>query len=149
MENPHKRNLEFLVIDVARLVRREFDRRVKSMNLTRSQWWVLVNLIRSDGCNQTQLADDLDVGKVALGSLLDRLEAKGWIERRPDPNDRRAKRVFLTPAVKPVIGEMEDRAKAVHLQLTSGMDEEDQKHLVDILLKAKENLHQDDADYAN
>jgi len=139
-ENPLGRNLEFLISDVARLMTREYDRKVRDLNLTRSQWWVLVFLIRYDGHNQTELADVLDIGKVALGGLLDRLEAKGWVERRPDPTDRRAKRVFLTEEVKPLIREMTERGREVHRQLTSGMMREDQERLVALLQDAKSNL---------
>lgn len=138
--DPLDRNLEFLVNDVARLMRREYGRRVKGMNLTRSQWWVMVHLIRFDGCNQTQLAEELDIGKVALGGLLDRLESRGWIERRPDPDDRRAKRVYLTEAGRPLIAEMQEKARGVHRLIISGMDRRDQDRLVDLLLQAKNNL---------
>jgi len=138
--DPLHRNLEFLINDVARLMRREYDRRVRDMNLTRSQWWVLVNLIRFDGCNQTELAEELDIGKVALGGLLDRLEAKGWIERRPDPGDRRAKRVYLTEDVRPLIKEMQEKARSVHRQITAHMDRSDQDRLVELLMTAKSNL---------
>ncbi len=138
--DPLDRNLEFLVNDVARLMRREYGRRVKGMNLTRSQWWVMVHLIRFDGCNQTQLAEELDIGKVALGGLLDRLESRGWIERRADPGDRRAKRVFLTEAGRPLIAEMQEKARGVHRIIVQGMDRADQDRLVDLLTRAKSNL---------
>lgn len=137
---PLDRNLEFLINDVARLMTREYDRRVRDMNLTRSQWWVLVSLIRFDGSNQTELADQLDIGKVALGGLLDRLEAKGWIERRPDPGDRRAKRVYLTDTVRPLIREMQDKGRGVHRLITEGMGRADQDRLVELLMLAKGNL---------
>ncbi|MEC9346244.1 MAG: MarR family transcriptional regulator [Pseudomonadota bacterium] len=141
---PIDRNLEFLINDVARLMTREYDRRVRDMNLTRSQWWVLVSLIRNDGSNQTELADQLDIGKVALGGLLDRLEAKGWIERRPDPDDRRAKRVFLTDAVRPLIREMQEKGRSVHRLITRGMARNDQDRLVELLMQAKGNLARED-----
>ena len=116
-ETPLGRNLEFLISDVARLMTREYDRKVRDLNLTRSQWWVLVFLIRYDGHNQTELADVLDIGKVALGGLLDRLEAKGWVERRPDATDRRAKRVYLTEQVKPLIREKISLLRASYVTL--------------------------------
>ncbi len=73
-----------------------FDRIVRNLGTSRSQWWVLAFLSRDDGSPQTNLADELDVGKVALGGLIDRLEEAGMVERRADPIDRRVKRVFLT-----------------------------------------------------
>ncbi len=139
-DDPHNRNLEFLITEVARLITREYDRRVRDLNLTRSQWRVLVYLIRSDGVNQTELAELLDIGKVALGDLLDRLESKGWVERRPDLQDRRAKRVYLTDEVRPLIIEMTERARVMHRQLTRGMAKEDQERFVAMLQDAKANL---------
>ncbi|WP_417520233.1 MarR family winged helix-turn-helix transcriptional regulator [Minwuia sp.] len=138
--DPLDRNLGFLINDVARILRREFGRRMRDMDLTRSQWWVMVHLIRFDGYNQTQLAEELDIGKVALGGLLDRLEARGWIERRPDASDRRAKRVFLTETGRPLISEMQDRARDVHRQMVAGFDPVERDQLVDLLLRAKKNF---------
>ena len=97
---PHDLNFElrlgFLVHDVSRLRRNLIDRFLKPLNVTRSQWWVLAFLSRRDGMSQVSLAEELDLGKVALGGLIDRLEANSIVERRPDPIDRRVKRVFLT-----------------------------------------------------
>jgi len=95
------RNFGFLVHDVARLLRTAFDRRVRDMGLTRSQWWVLNHLYRQDGMTQAELADLLELERPTLGRLLDRLEANGWIRREACGADRRAKRVFLTEEVGP------------------------------------------------
>src|SRR5271168_3388866 len=76
--------LGFLLHDVSRLRRRVVDRALKPLGLTRSQWWVLAFLSRSDGMSQVALADELDLGKVALGQLVDRLEKTSFIFRRPD-----------------------------------------------------------------
>ena len=138
--DPLDRNLEFLINDVSRLLRREFGRRIRDLDLTRSQWWVMVHLIRFDGYNQTQLAEELEIGKVALGGLLDRLEARGWIERRPDPVDRRAKRVFLTDTGRPLIAEMQERARHVHRQMVEGFTPDERDLLVDLLSRAKKNI---------
>jgi len=87
--------LGFLVHDVSRMRRSAIDRVLKPLQVTRSQWWVLAFLSRKDGMPQVELAADLDVSKVALGGLIDRLESSGLIQRRPDKVDRRGKRVFL------------------------------------------------------
>src|SRR5580692_3618439 len=87
--------LGFLVHDVSRLRRRVVDRVLKPLDVTRSQWWVLAFLSRSDGMPQVALADELDLGKVALGQLIDRLEKAGFVSRRADEEDRRVKRAFL------------------------------------------------------
>src|ERR1700710_2264509 len=90
--------LGFLVHDVSRVRRRVVDRALKPLGLTRSQWWVLAFLSRRDGMSQVALADELDVGKVALGALVDRLEASALVSRHRDNVDRRVKRVHLTKA---------------------------------------------------
>src|ERR1700735_5912990 len=100
--------LGFLVHDVSRLRRRVVERALKPLGVTRSQWWVLAFLSRSDGMSQVALADELDIGKVALGQLIDRLEKTGFVVRRPDEADRRGKGVHLTkrrpPLIAPISG---------------------------------------------
>ena len=100
------RNFGFLMHDVARLMRTNYDRRVRDFGLTRSQWWVITHLYRNDGLNQSELADTLDIERASLGRLLDRLEANGWVRREPCEKDRRVKRVRLTEEVAPVMREM-------------------------------------------
>ena len=87
----------FLIHDVSRLRRVMFDRIVRNLGTSRSQWWVLAFLSRDDGGRHRPTSpNELDAGKVALGGLVDRLEEAGMVERRADPIDRRVKRVFLT-----------------------------------------------------
>ena len=76
------RTFGFLVHDIGRLMRREFERRVRDMGFTRNQWRVLAHLRRVDGINQSQLADRMDVEPIALVRLLDKLEAAGYVQRR-------------------------------------------------------------------
>src|SRR3989304_6356059 len=90
------RNFGFLVHDVARLLRKEYDRRVRRLGLTRSQWRVVAHLYRNEGVTQTELADILEIEDATLAGLLDRLEAAGWVERRPGGRGRRANRLHLT-----------------------------------------------------
>jgi MarR family transcriptional regulator, transcriptional regulator for hemolysin len=86
----------FLISDVARLMRTVFDRRVRKLGLTRAQWLVLTRLHRRPGASQSELADMMEVEKATAGRLIDRLEAKGWVERRAQAGDRRVNRVYLT-----------------------------------------------------
>jgi DNA-binding MarR family transcriptional regulator len=86
----------YLVSDVARLLRTVFDRRVRRLGLTRSQWLMLTRLHRRPGASQTELAEMLEVEKASAGRMVDRMERKGWVVRRPDPSDRRIKRIHLT-----------------------------------------------------
>src|ERR1700740_2244607 len=87
--------LGYLIHDVSRLRRMMFDRALAPLGITRSQWWVFAFISRKDGLPQTQLANELDVGKVAVGALIDRLESSGFVIRQADPVDRRLKRGYV------------------------------------------------------
>ena len=106
----HSKNREFgfMLNDVARLLRTYADHKAAQFGMTRAQWAVLVRLDRFEGLKQSELADMLDLQPITLTRLLDRLAECGLIERRSDPNDRRAKRLFLTPAAKPMLEQLGD-----------------------------------------
>jgi MarR family transcriptional regulator for hemolysin len=134
------RNFGFILNDVARLMRTTFDRRVKALGLTRSQWWVLNHLFRNDGATQSELADILEVEKATLGRLLDRMEQKRWIRRENHAEDRRAKRVFLTDEVEPALKAMRAAAAEVRREALAGLSAAQQEQFVDALLAIKANL---------
>jgi MarR family transcriptional regulator for hemolysin len=138
------RNFGFILHDVARLLRTTFDRRVRELGLTRSQWWVLNHLFRNNGVTQSELAEILEVEKPTLGRLLDRLEQKGWVRREADANDRRVKRVFLTKEVEPAIKAMRSAAAEMRRDAVAGLSAEQQERFVDSLLTIKANLSRSD-----
>ena len=135
-----ERNFGFLVNDVARLLRTTFDRRVRALGLTRSQWWVLTHLFRQDGITQSDLAEILDIEKATLGRLLDRMEAKNLVRRQIDDNDRRAKRVYLTAEVEPSVQTMRAIAAEMRRDALSGLSRSDREQFVDSLITIKANL---------
>ena len=96
MSSEDERHIGFLISDVARLMRTAFDRRVRGLGLTRSQWLVINRLHRRPGATQSELAEMLEVEKATAGRMVDRMEKKGWVLRRPDAADRRVNRLFLT-----------------------------------------------------
>jgi DNA-binding MarR family transcriptional regulator len=132
--------LGYLIHDVSRMRRTAFDHLMKPLGVTRAQWWVLAHLSRQDGMAQTQLAAILDVGKASLGSLLDRLEATGFIERRPDAVDRRVKRVFLSRSSRQLLEELAEVEARFNEQILSGLDAEDRKSLIRMLTLIKNAL---------
>lgn len=91
-----------VIADVARLLRTAFDRRVRTLGITRAQWLVLTRLHRHPGVSQSELADLMEVERASAGRMIDRLEANGWVERRALDGDRRVKRVYLTPEAERV-----------------------------------------------
>ncbi len=117
--------LGFLIHDVSRLRRSAFDRVAKPMNLTRSQWWVLAVLSREDGMTQSQLAEELDLGKVAVGGLIDRLEKSDLVRRDSDPSDRRVNRVFLQPKSKALVTRMRKVSHRLNTLMQADIPTED------------------------
>ena len=134
------RNFGFILHDVARLLRMTYDRRMKTLGLTRSQWWVLTHLYRNDGVTQSELADILEIEKPTLGRLLDRLETNGWVQRKEHSEDRRAKRVFLTDEVAPALKAMRAAAAEMRRDALAGLTSEAQQQFVDTLITVKANL---------
>jgi DNA-binding MarR family transcriptional regulator len=132
--------LGFLMHDVSRLRRSVFDEFMKPVGVTRSQWWVLAYLSRHDGMIQSDLANVLDLGKAALGGLIDRLEASGFIERRPDDTDRRVKRVHLSSAGTQIIKEMHRRSHEMSERILEGLSTAQRHRLADMLGLVKRNL---------
>lgn len=100
------RELAFTLNDVARLLRTYADHRASQLGITRAKWAVLSRLERSEGLKQAELAEMLDLQPITLTRLLDGLGANGLIERRADPDDRRANRLFLTPAARPLLEQL-------------------------------------------
>src|ERR1044072_2882403 len=98
-----RREFAFLINDVARLLRTHADQRARAFGMTRAQWAVLARLESNEGLKQSELAEMLDLQPITLTRLVDRLCAAGLIERRADPGDRRAKRLYLTPAARPLM----------------------------------------------
>ena len=96
MSDEDERHIGFLISDIARLMRTAFDRRVRRLGLTRSQWLVINRLHRRPGATQSELAEMLEVEKPTAGRMVDRMERKGWVVRRLDAADRRVNRLHLT-----------------------------------------------------
>ena len=132
--------LGFLVHDVSRLRRSIVDRALKPLGVTRSQWWVLAFLSRADGMSQVALAEELDLGKVALGGLIDRLEKTGFVSRRSDAEDRRVKRVFLTKKSQALIKQIRNSVSVTEKVILDEIDDSDLRATVRALRKMKENL---------
>jgi MarR family transcriptional regulator for hemolysin len=100
---PIKREFAFTIMDVARLLKTYADQRARQLGISRAQWAVLIRIDRNEGLKQSELADMLDLQPITLTRLLDRLADNELIERRADPNDRRANRLYLRPAAKPLL----------------------------------------------
>ena len=132
--------LGFLIHDVSRLRRSAFDRCLKPLKVTRSQWWVLAYLSREDGMTQSRLAEELDLGKVAVGGLIDRLEKSGFLRREADAADRRVNRVFLEAKSRQLIARMRKVNHRMNEQILVGLADEKLESTTLTLAAMKRNL---------
>jgi DNA-binding MarR family transcriptional regulator len=133
-------SLGFLISDVSRLMRRRFDERARQLGATRAQWRTLTMLSRNEGLNQGALAELLEVEPITLCRMIDRPEESGMVERRRDPADRRAWRLFLTEKSKPMLAELRATADEMFEQVLVGMNEAARNALNDSLNLIRTNL---------
>ena len=137
-------SLGYLIADTGRLIRKAFDERARAIGITRSQWRLLANLLRRPGLKQTQLADLLEVEPISLSRMVDRLQDAGMVERRADPNDRRAWCLFLTEKAEPLILQLRSVSDGLHEQALAGFVEAEREVLDELLERIRANLIGDD-----
>lgn len=136
----------FLIHDVSRMRRTLYDSEMKPLGITRSQWWALAQLSRSSELNdnkdilQSDLARILEVGKVTIGGLIDRLEASGFVKRQPDKLDRRAKRVVITKQGHKVLEQMVDVGQELNIRTLEGISEKEIHTVESVLARMKVNI---------
>jgi len=134
------RSLGFLLGDVSRLIRMRFDARAEQLGLTRAQWRVLAQLRRREGINQSALAEILEIEPITLVRHIDRLVAKELVERRPDPNDRRAWKLYLKEEVQPTLDRLRRVSEQTREDALAGIPADQREQLIDNLLVMKANL---------
>jgi MarR family transcriptional regulator for hemolysin len=142
IQMPLKREFAFTIMDVARLLKTYADQRARQFGISRAQWAVLIRIERTEGLKQSELAEMLDLQPITLTRLLDRLCQNGLIERRADPNDRRAKRLFLTPAARPMLEQLGVLSEDMMGTALSSVSRESVEQIVAQLAVVKENLRQ-------
>jgi MarR family transcriptional regulator, transcriptional regulator for hemolysin len=125
------------------MLRTYADHKAAQFGITRAQWVVLVRLDRSEGLKQSELAETLDLQPISLTRLLDKLSECGLIERRADPIDRRAKRLFLTPAARPLLEKLAELGESLMATALAGVDRESVERMIEQLAIVKENLRQE------
>lgn len=134
-------NFAFEIVETARLIRREANRRAAVLGATKAQWRVLARLHRSGGgLRQIELADALDVEPITLCRMIDRLEEAGLVERRRDEADRRAWRIHLTAAATPVLQKLEAMGAVFNADMLAGIPDEDRAAALRVLDRIRGNL---------
>lgn len=127
------RNFGFLVRDVSRLCARRFERNARGLELTLPQCKVLAHLSRNEGISQARLAELTETDPMTLVRTLDRMEQDQWIERRPDPADRRAHRLYLRDAAKPIIERIWKFAEETRSEALGVLEPAEREQLVNLL----------------
>ena len=140
------RKILFTISDVGRLLRTYADQKARQHGMTRAQWAVLLRLKRREGLKQSDLAEDLDIQPITLTRLVDRLCDNGLIERRPDPNDRRAKRLYLKPTARPLLDRIAEQVEVLAGTVLAGIEPAAIGAMLAQLGLARENLRQAIAD---
>jgi DNA-binding MarR family transcriptional regulator len=133
-------SIPLLLADVSRLMRRSFDQRARSIGVTRAQWRVITMLVRHEGINQGGLADLIEVEPITLCRMVDRLTEASLVERRPDPNDRRVWRLFLTDKARALLSDLRLLAEDLNEEAMDGISGQEQEQLRTILDSIRANL---------
>src|SRR6201996_6364373 len=133
---------DFVIVlnDVARRMRTRFDQWARNYGMTRAQGLILARLERQPGLSQNELAVICEVEPISVGRLVDRLEARGFLERRPDPADRRIRRLHLLPASAPILEEIQRYKDELFREITADLDEQTVELVTSALLKMKTQL---------
>jgi DNA-binding MarR family transcriptional regulator len=135
-----ERSIGYVLFETARLMSKRFDQRARHLGLTRAQCQVLSRLAVNEGINQAGLAELLELEPISLARLLDRMELTGWVERRADPADRRARRLYMTEKAKPLFDSILAVAYDVRMEALSGLSEDDRDRLLAMLQHVRANL---------
>jgi DNA-binding MarR family transcriptional regulator len=130
----------YLLSDVTLLFRKHFDRRAVKFGLTRAQWRATKMLYHREGLRQAELAEFLEMEPIAVGRVIDRLQAAGFVERRPDPKDRRAWRLYTTEQARVIIDDMESIARELRKDATRGIDPDELRQALAVINRIKDNL---------
>ena len=122
-----------LLYDVARIMRTNFDQRARARGMTRAQWHILARVERSPGVSQSELAAICEVEPITVARLVDRLEQRGLLERRPDPNDRRIWRLHNLPPARPILDEISAYREELIRDIDAHIGREAREAMVDAL----------------
>jgi DNA-binding MarR family transcriptional regulator len=136
-------DLLFLLHDLARQLRLNADRRASIHGLTRAQWIVLYRLDKQPGLSQKELAEILEVEPITVARLIDRLEERGFVERRDDPHDRRIWRLHLRHSAQAVLHDLAAERADMLRMVSAGLDDRTLRHLKEGLARMKANVDAD------
>jgi MarR family transcriptional regulator for hemolysin len=134
------RNFGFLLRDLSRRYVQRFEVRAREISLTLPQCKVLVRLDKNEGVSQARLAELAEVDAMTMVRILDRMEADGLLERRPDPADRRARCLYLTPKAKPLLDQIWRLSDATRAEVLAGVGKNERDVFMSVLERINDNL---------
>lgn len=134
------RSFGFLLKDVSRLYVQRFEERARVLGLTLPQCKALVHLAQREGISQAQLCESADIDPMTLVRILDRMESDGWLERRSDPTDRRARCLFLKSKGKPLVDDIWHLSDLTRGEAFADIPSEETEHLIALLETVRNNL---------
>ncbi len=140
MQRPLRRELTFQLVETARLLRTHVDQRAREHGTTRAQWGILGRLRRQEGLNQVSLAEQLDMQPISVARLIDRLEDQKLVERRPDPRDRRAHLLHLTPEGRTLVDGLDDLRNEIATDLLGEVEEDAIRTVLDTLATVRDRI---------
>jgi MarR family transcriptional regulator, transcriptional regulator for hemolysin len=135
-----KLKIGVLVHETSRLRRKAIDQLLKPMGITGTQWWVLTSVSLRPGLSQARLADELSLGKVALGGLIERLNANGLIDRRPDAQDKRVNLIYLSAAGLNLVKNIKNLSSGVQDAALDGISLDEIDSTISVLERMMANL---------
>ena len=133
-------DIGYRMSDNSRLLRRLFDERVRDLGLTAAQARLLLSLNRHPGENQAFHAERLEVEPITLTRIIDRMEEAGWVERKVDPADRRARILHLTDKSRGTVEGLRQIVEAMFEEVLTGLDDGERRHLAGMLERIGANL---------
>ena len=137
-DDPHF--IGYTITDVGRLLRTVFERRVRGFGLTRAQWLIIARLHRRPGLSQSEIADLLEIEKAPAGRLIERMEAKNWLQRRSDARDKRINRLYLTSKANRLHAAIWPIAEATVQEALGGLSPQERQQLSGLMARVKVTL---------
>jgi len=140
-----ERAFGFVLHEAARVYGKRFDQKARVLGLSRAQCHVLFRLALNEGTNQARLAELLELEPISLARMVDRMEQAGWIERRPDPADKRARLLYLTAKAKPIFERIVALGAETRGEALTGISQADRDRMIDLLTQVRRNLSERNA----
>jgi MarR family transcriptional regulator for hemolysin len=134
--------LLYLVHEISRMVSTYFDQAMEKHQLTRAQWWCMMHVSENEGLSQSELAEKMQMGRASAGKLIERLEAKGWLERRNDETDNRLRRVYVSEQYHGIAGMMDGESSQLYRDILAGVSRTEHKAILTGMRKIKQNADQ-------